>query len=280
MGSKIILVVVAATSWFLLLGLIRESSAELTAAVRTNKAQYIKYQEVLLDPISTWITLHVSQDVYVEPDFLQRPFEWRLNVRDPDGKRIIPTYFKENPGEDDPLPRPPREKKTLLQAGDYEVFLEDLAEHFYISRIGSHTLQFVISVSIYDDEAGTNNRQEIVSSKIDKFEVVGGAPVSVDIDPDVLSLRNKGKWLTAYISAFPTGFTAEDVDIGTVNLWHDDQPVAASWGRIKRAVLTVKFDLLTVLEMLSPAAEVELKVTGKFGEWEPFGGSDTIRVIE
>jgi hypothetical protein len=280
--SKITLVVVAATAWLLLLGLIRESSAELTATVKTDKAKYQMSQGQLLDPISTWITLKVSQDVYVEPDFLQRPFEWRLNMRDPDRKRIIHNHFKENPPppEFEPLPRPPGEKKILLAAGDYHVFLEDLAEHFAITKIGPHMLKIVISVSTHADEDGNNKNEKIVSSKIDKFEVFSKSSVAVDIDPDTLSLKGKGKWITAYLSAFPDGYSAVDVDIGSVKLLYNGGSVSEGGREIQGSTLMVKFDRAAVQNMLSAAAEVELKLTGNFNAWSSFSGSDTIRCIE
>jgi hypothetical protein len=72
----------------------------------------------------------------------------------------------------------------VLAAGDYEVVLEDLAEHYNIFDIGPYTVRFVISMSIYDPEPTPT----VVFSNIDKFEIIGAA-VAIDIDPDTLNLK-------------------------------------------------------------------------------------------
>ena len=251
--------------------LISEASAEVTASVRTSKAKYFPWEK-----ISTWITIHVSQEVTTDADFFRKKFELELDVRDPNNKKIIPTYYEDNPPENEPLPPPPVIPKIVLEAGDYEVVLEDLAEHYSISEIGPYTVRFVTSMTIYEP----NPRAVEIASKIDTFEIIREGLVGVDVDPDALSLKSKIKWVTAYISAFPRGYAPDDVDIGSVNLRHNDGSVSAEWGDVQGSVLMVKFSGPDVQEMLSPAEEIELLVTGKFTDLVAFRGSDTIRVIE
>ena len=251
--------------------LISEASAQVTASVRTSKAKYFPWEK-----ISTWITIHVSQEVTTDADFFRKKFELELDLRDPGKRKIIPTYYETNPPENEPLPPPPVIPKIVLEAGDYEVVLEDLAEHYSISEIGPYTVRFVTSMTVYEP----NPRAVEIASKIDTFEIVEAGRVAVDVDPGTLSLKSKIKWVTAYISAFPGGYGPEDVDIDSVELLHNKESVSADWGDVQGSVLMVKFSGPDVQKMLSPAEEIELLVTGKFTDSEAFRGGDTIRVIE
>jgi hypothetical protein len=107
-------------------------------------------------------------------------------------------------------------------------------------------------------------------------------PATIDIDPDTLNLKSKGKWITAYIE-LSSGHDLASVDVGTIMLEgvvpaeshpteigdHDGDGIPD---------LMVKFDRQAVQELLEPG-DVELTVTGS---WRAvlFKGSDTIRVIE
>jgi len=101
---------------------------------------------------------------------------------------------------------------------------------------------------------------------------------TIDIDPDTLNLKSKGKWVTCYIG-LPEGYSPRDIDISSVTLvYDDDHIIPAERGKVQGNVLMVKFDRSKVAEILSPG-EVELMVTGKLTDGTPFEGSDTIRVI-
>jgi hypothetical protein len=271
---KITLVVMVAIGWLFLLGLISESAADVTASARTSKDKYLEGEA-----IPAWITLHVSQDVTVDGDILKLwKFERMLDVRSPKKDKLIHKHYKTNPGELEPKPRSPHALKTVLPAGDYDVVLADLNEHYDIIDLGVYTLRLVASLATFD--AGGSPTTEIISSKIDKFEVYKESSVAFDFTPDTLSLKSKGKAVTGYLSAFPAGYSAADVIIGSVKLRYDGQSVPAYKGEISGGVLMVKFDRAAVQAMLSPAEEIELLVTGNFDEWETFTGSDTIICIE
>jgi hypothetical protein len=49
------------------------------------------------------------------------------------------------------------------------------------------------------------------------YEVAPAIPATVDIDPDTLNLKSKGKWITCYIE-LPDGYSVEDIDIDSVTL--------------------------------------------------------------
>jgi hypothetical protein len=111
------------------------------------------------------------------------------------------------------------------------------------------------------------------------------APVieaAIDIEPDSLSLKSKGKWITCYI-ALPEGYDPTDIVLQSVRMQQDIEP-AWGWPDEDLDVLMVKFDrqdLVAYIEALGLElpADLELTVEGDV-DGMPFEGTDTIRVIE
>jgi uncharacterized delta-60 repeat protein len=123
------------------------------------------------------------------------------------------------------------------------------------------------------------------------LRLIGGGsepiPASIDIEPDTLNLKSKGKWITCYIE-LSDGFSVEDIDVVALTQLnralidsplatvgpsevgdHDDDGIPD---------LMVKFDREELILFLG-AGDAELTVAGKLGDGTPFEGSDTIRVI-
>ena len=100
---------------------------------------------------------------------------------------------------------------------------------------------------------------------------------NIDIDPDTLNLKFKGRWITAYIT-LNSSCDVNDIDINTVML---EDIIPTEWGDIQNNdTLMVKFDRLQVEDMLSPGT-YNLEVTGKLTDGMAFEGySDEIRVIQ
>ena len=131
----------------------------------------------------------------------------------------------------------------------------------------------------YHFYAWAENTLGIVDVNSEIYFTVLSRGLTIDIKPDTLNLRSRGRWITVFITP-PEGYDVEDIDISTIKLEFGDNSVEVDWVRVQNVVLMVKFSRSAVKEMLSPGDEVEIIVTGKLKDGTPFGGSDTIRVIE
>lgn len=121
-----------------------------------------------------------------------------------------------------------------------------------------------------------------------------GLPVitaTIDIDPDALNLKSRGKWVTAYIE-LPEGYDVADIDVSTVGLYEGGNLIAGAEPHPTEIGdydddgvpdLMVKFDRQVLIDYLKAQGYgdgdmVELTVTGEVAG-TPFKGFDTIRVI-
>jgi len=112
--------------------------------------------------------------------------------------------------------------------------------------------------------------------------VVKAIPAKLDIDPDTLNLKSKGRWITGYIN-LPPDYDASNVDISTVKLTYNQDSISAAWGSLQDDVVMVKFDRGRIQALfLEPMESATLLLTGKVfknGGFADFEGSDTVRVI-
>jgi len=112
-------------------------------------------------------------------------------------------------------------------------------------------------------------------------------PATVDINPDTMNLKSKGKYITCYIE-LPEGYDASNIDL--------TQPLTISQGELSVSAepsptelgdfdsdgitdLMVKFDRALVHQMLSPGY-IQLTVSGSLTDGLQFEGSDLVNVID
>lgn len=120
------------------------------------------------------------------------------------------------------------------------------------------------------------------------IEIPPGIEATVDIDPDALNLKSKGKWITVYIE-LPDGYDVSDINVSTVALWYNNNANYTEAELKYKAIgdydgdsipdVMLKFNGSAVRGLLSnQVGEVELTVTGKLNS-ETFEGSDTVKAI-
>ena len=113
------------------------------------------------------------------------------------------------------------------------------------------------------------------------------APVvnaTIDIDPNTLNLKSKGKWITCYIE-LPDGYNVADINVTTI-LLNDTIPIDPSapmeigdHDGDGIPDIMVKFSRSAVQDIVSPG-DATLTITGKLIDGIAFDGSDVIRVID
>lgn len=108
---------------------------------------------------------------------------------------------------------------------------------------------------------------------------------SVDIKPNRLNLKRKGRFVRALIG-LPDGYDVEEIDINTVTLenyiYAKSCPVRiADFDDDGFPELMLKFDRQALIDLLNGImGEVSLTVRGSFYDGMSFVGSDTIEVIK
>jgi len=116
------------------------------------------------------------------------------------------------------------------------------------------------------------------------------ATASIDIAPDTLNLRSRGRWITGYIE-LPEGYDVGDIDVSSIML-NDTIPAELSLVAVGDydidgvSDLMVKFNGASVISYIIGAigypdgfATVTLTITGKLNNGIPFEGSDTAKIM-
>jgi hypothetical protein len=137
---------------------------------------------------------------------------------------------------------------------------------------GIHLIEAIVDPHNDISEKNENNNRDFFIIEIKMQPTIAG----IDLDPNTLNLKSKGRWITCYIT-LNEPYDPSDIDISTILL---EDTIPAEWGDIQGDTLMVKFDRSEVEDMLSPRTYI-LKVTGELTDGTSFEGySDEIRVID
>jgi len=114
----------------------------------------------------------------------------------------------------------------------------------------------------------------------ERFEPVT-VTANIDIDPDTINLRSRGRWITCYIE-LPGGFSLTEVDPGSLVL--NDAVAAEPWPVATgdydfdgTADLMVKFSRVLLANLL-PLGEQKVTLTGQLADGTLLAGECTVRV--
>ena len=175
------------------------------------------------------------------------------------------------------LPLDPYIRIPMVHIGG-DFYIADIPEQPYGTRI----LLYI------EATCGAGHPEICEKTNNDPFHITLGPIIhsTVDLNPNTLNLKSKGKWITCYIE-LSEGYSVEGIDVGSIKLivTGGEFPVDLEApttindydgdGIPERMV---KFDRSEVATTLSPGATVELTVTGELTDGTLFEGSDTLRV--
>jgi hypothetical protein len=144
-----------------------------------------------------------------------------------------------------------------------------------------------VTVQVDSDGDGVFEHTFTSDSELNYDEFMLQTATTIDIDPDVLNLKSKGKWITAYVE-FPEGYNVSDIDVssillnGTIPVDLNAPTAIGDYDGDGVPDLMVKFNRTAVCEFILSKGiklgNVTLTVSGKLRDGVEFEGCDTIRV--
>jgi hypothetical protein len=130
---------------------------------------------------------------------------------------------------------------------------------------------------------------------VDVSPILSEPPIlqaSIDIDPDVLNLKSKGRWVTCNVE-LPEGYDIHDINFSTIllneTITAEPSPtIIVDFDNDLNLDLMVKFERAEVIssiltnvnmnEVIKGFTTISLTVTGLLNDRTPFTGTDIIRI--
>ena len=107
-----------------------------------------------------------------------------------------------------------------------------------------------------------------------KADLTPSRSLTLDIDPDTLNLKSKGRWISARLSAE----NASVYDINTSSILLQDTLMPERYV-YQGGILMLKFNRQELQSLLQVGDSIEIKIGGKWKDGESFEAYDYIRVI-
>jgi len=218
----------------------------------------------------------VGRDGLVYVGYVNSEWKFTIAVLDPDGN-LIDTVTTDQWSTGLEVSR---DGKYLVTGAGMIIDVDTMD---VIARVSTGIGSYQVSMSPDGRRAYITNFNSEYVTVIEGFPVPLVIAADLDIEPDTLNLRSKGKWVTAYVE-LPDRYNISDIDISTIMLNDTvsvDSEAPAGIGDYDEdgiLDLMVKFDRQEVVALFS-VGEATLTITGEV-DHTPFEGSDTIRVID
>lgn len=278
--------------------------SKILYSAETSKDSHIYMMKV--KDLNTGTVTNLDLGVFSCHLFSSQTQSWQSQIFSPDGSKVV-YYSDENGNWDIYTINADGTGKTQLTtdtSNDFSAYFSpDGSKILFVSdRTGNN--------DIWVMDADGNNKVQLTTSTLDDIQpswspdgskilfksdrsgnyniwvmelAETSIPATIDIDPDTLNLKSRGKWITCYIE-LPEDYDVADIDVSTIlldTISAEAHPTEiGDYDADDIADLLVKFDRSAVQEILEVGEEVEITVTGELTDGTPFEGSDTIRVIE
>lgn len=118
-------------------------------------------------------------------------------------------------------------------------------------------------------------KEQVVQRMVDQKVKLRTIDASIEIHPETLNLKSKGRWVTCIIK-LPDYLDESDIDPSTIML---EGAIPAEKPQLTGNSLNVKFGRAELEEILTAGEDIILTVTGELWDGMPFQGTDTIRAI-